>query len=791
MFLCAGIFDVPFLYAQTVLSGRVIDAQTGESLPAANVQIEDTFRGTITNAEGVFTLRVDALPATLVVRYIGYETERLEVTDVPEGDVEMRLQPVVYELEEVVVTDQDAAVSIMRKVIERKQQWREALLAYEAEAYTRFTLENDTGIVSILESITDVYWLKDEGMREVVKAQRRTSNMEFDEFMPAAQFIANMYDDNIDIAGYTFVGVTHPGALKTYDFELVGYRYIDDRLIYDISVQPKNKFKTAFHGLISVLDEEYALLEVTLQPGDSFRFPPPVSGFDISFVQQFSDFGGSFWLPVDFRSEMVLDIGIGRLLSLPSIYVSQVSRMADYMVNEPVPDSLFVEERETVADSVALADTTMFASSGLAVPLNRAEVAAYETIDSTLVMEKAYEPRGALARFVDVEDEDGGGSSEDRNGLDLGLDVSPHLRFNRVEGLYGELDVRRSFGRAYTLYTKAGYSTALPASDAFSFGVGNRISVGRTNRFSLDVSYDQYTPTQTSSTPLLRTLSGLTTVMGGDDYYDYYRAERFKTELQWRSRALDSRMSIGLHVEDHEFLEKQTDYDLWGTRSLRRPNAAVNAGELRSFTIGIHVGDDGNGGGFTGKRSLALMLEHSDDQFLDTDFEFTRAQAILDWRFDTFFKRRLIPNTLDLQIHAATSSGDLPLQRQWAVDGSVEIFSRFGVLRTKEVAPYRGEHALAFFWEHNFKTVPFELLGMERLADNALNLIIYGGHGRTWIDDTGNAPLSESLFLNESGGWHSELGISLSGLFTLFRIDFTTRLDEPGYHIGIGTARIF
>ena len=38
---------------------------------------------------------------------------------------------------------------------------------------------------------------------------------------------------------------------------------------------------------------------------------------------------------------------------------------------------------------------------------------------------------------------------------------------------------------------------------------------------------------------------------------------------------------------------------------------------------------------------------------------------------------------------------------------------------------------------------------------------------------------------------HHELGLSLSGLFGLFRLDVAARLDAPGFAVGVSAARIF
>ena len=64
------------------LRGRVVDAETGAPLPQANLRIADTYQGTITNVDGRYTLRLDSLPATVLVRYVGYESAQRRIISV-------------------------------------------------------------------------------------------------------------------------------------------------------------------------------------------------------------------------------------------------------------------------------------------------------------------------------------------------------------------------------------------------------------------------------------------------------------------------------------------------------------------------------------------------------------------------------------------------------------------------------------------------------------------------------------------------------------------------------------
>lgn len=799
LFLHISIFLTIPSQAQVAIHGSILDADSGESLPAANIQIEGAFQGTISNKDGAFSLVSETFPVVLIVRYIGYGSRRVDVTEAmairsATEPLSIGLEPTVYLLEELVITDQDPAISIMRKVIERKQAWREKLEGFQAEAYNRFTLKNDTGIVSIMESFTDTYWSKAEGMREVVKARRQTSNVTIDEYLPAAQFVANLYDDNLDIAGYNFMGVTHPDALDHYRFELMDYRQMDDRLVYDIRVTPRNKLKTAFVGRVAVLDEEYALLEVSLKPGEAFLFPPPIEGLEVNYEQQFSNFGGDFWLPVDFRSQMQLKVGFNRLLSFPTFFIDQVSKISNYEINRVAPDTLFAKGQTVVVDSVSVKEEKVLEERGVAVPLEKAEVRAYETVDSTMTLTNAYQPTGPLARFVktsvnnsESENEvvvDSGGKS--RKQLDLNL--QPGIRFNRVEGLYGEIGTRQSIGRL-SLNGRVGGSTALSDEPKVSYSIGGAIDIGQEDRWTLDIDYARYTDTQTPSTPILHLLNSAFTLFEETDYFDYYRNQRLHGKLMYRVPGIDTQLAAGVRLEKHRTIEKQTDYDLLGGNGIQRPNAAIEEGLLRAVFARIGIGDEENNLGFAGRKRIELEVEHSAPDFISSNFSFTRYQALLEWRVPTLFKRRLLPNTLDVKLYGQTYSGDLPVQRYGAVESSIGYVNRFGALRTANGLPYRGRSSLGLFWEHNFRTIPFEILGLNRLAQNAINIIVFGGHGRTWNSSESEAALTN--FFYGSRDWHHEAGISLSGVFSLFRIDFAKRLDAQGYSFGISTARIF
>lgn len=520
-FLC----EAAPIYAQQRVQGTVLDAATGESLPGATVQIEGTFTGTVANAVGRFSLGVSAFPVSIVTRFIGYESDRRQLQTASSDLIDIHLVPVAIPLPEITVSGEDPAIGIMRRVIEEKARWRNSFDTYKVDAYNRFRLENDSGIVSIWESGTVAFWDRERGTREISVWQRQTDNMDIDELLPAALFVQNLYDDDIDVAGHRFMGVTHPDALSYYDFHLSGTRARDNQLVYDIEVQPKSKLGSGFVGTIAVLDSAYAMLDVDLAPGDAFFFPPPIKGLSVAYRQQFSRFGSDVWLPVDFQLSIRLDISFMGLIAIPTIRIEQISRLSDFELNVQLPDSLYDLDEFIVADSMALATMDIAELEIVPVPLTPREEVAYETIDSTMTLRKAYRPTGLLARFAEVsvgssDGDDSGGSGGMGFGSSLSLDLEPLLWYNRVEGLHAGLKASRRLAEDFRLTGQVGYETA---RKGWTYGTSARI--GRRTWF--EGGFVDHVAQRYESDFLNRFWNSLNVLATQPDYFDYMHERKW------------------------------------------------------------------------------------------------------------------------------------------------------------------------------------------------------------------------------------------------------------------------
>ena len=99
LFVCfiAGMSSV---LAQTSISGKVISGDDGEPVIGATVMLKGTTTGTITGADGEFSIVVTPENRTLVVSFIGMVTVEVEAVN----NMTVTLSSSVSELDEVIVT---------------------------------------------------------------------------------------------------------------------------------------------------------------------------------------------------------------------------------------------------------------------------------------------------------------------------------------------------------------------------------------------------------------------------------------------------------------------------------------------------------------------------------------------------------------------------------------------------------------------------------------------------------------------------------------------------------------
>jgi len=766
LFLLLSFCFLQFLGAQVhTLYGTVVDATTLEPLVAANIRIAGTTRGTITNAQGSFRLSLEQGSHRLLISFIGYRTDTLDIAIDKPMEYHGKLQPYPIQLSEIVVTDEDPGRRIMRLVIENKKRWVDALKSFQLEAFTRQVIRRDTAIASITESYSTGYWQVGDTLREVVKQKRQTANVPGSANFAAVGGIVNFYQDEVRLSGFLFVGPTAIDAFEYYDFKLEQTKEHEGIAFHTIRIIPLSRITPLFRGTIQIVSDGYAVAGVEVSPNEAYTLPF-VNEFAFTYAQQFSLYEDRFWMPVDIRIDGWASIGIAGF-SFPRIGFESSSSIYEYAINIDLPDTIFQKPRRTELADASKFDSLFWARREV-LPLTSEQQSAYQSLDSTQTLSKQFQPSGPLTL--------------------LGSDGFSYLRyadlrFNRVEGLFvgGNLSVDTLL-LPLRLSSAGGYGFS---DRRWKFSGGIEYGLDSLRKYTLGIQGFRsigHIPDEGFYEPLAISLGAL---FDKNDYRDYYYSEGVSLSLKarpWQSASLQ----VSVHSERHRSAAQTTDYSFFSRSLSYRPNPPINEGNLRSLRLSARYGETPVPLGLISRNFVEIEVEHSALSLLSSDFDFSRIVGRGEVHIPTFSKRLFFPPLLSLRGAAGFARGTLPIQRLFSLEAGYSGYGPFGVLRGAGVKEYAGNGFFALAMEHNFRSIPFLLLDIPYLYKNSLEVIVHGGAARTW--NSSGAPLP---FGRGTDGWYAEAGFGLNRVLSFFRVDVTYRFAQPRTtFFSIGVARI-
>lgn len=257
-------------FAQTYIKAYVKDSRTKEPLAYCNVSVQGKSRGTITNADGVFSISADIEKDVLVFSYLGYETQVI-----PAGSLlyksEILLMQQGIALQEVTIhADNEYLYGILLKC-------KKNMLKNDSEAVSKvyYGLETEIGKqpAELLECyyngflkghrIIDLF-LKNGRIGLSVLDNRIYRNLETSNAIRRL----NLFDDN-----YYFplipLQLNKKNMTEDFDLNLV---YSDSSLI-NIAFSPKQNKNRCFSGEIWIDKETMLLLKVKLHVADAEIHP--------------------------------------------------------------------------------------------------------------------------------------------------------------------------------------------------------------------------------------------------------------------------------------------------------------------------------------------------------------------------------------------------------------------------------------------------------------------------------------------------------------------------------------
>jgi len=282
--------------AQVTISGNVIDGNSGEPLPFATISLEK--RTVIGDGEGSFILEQAKLYDVFTVSYTGYKPHSIKITP---GRVTyvVRLEPYTQTLQEVEITNDNAANSLIKKAIRGKiiNDPQQKLSSFRYKTYNRLIVTaNPDSISGTLDSIyvyekagrrfdkidstgyrfkrmierrhlyqtekiSEYKFNREQGLKEEVLATRMAGFKK-----PLYEIIGlklqsySVYTNNIDLMETKYAGPLADDALSDYRYKILDTVTIDNRRACMVYFTPKKKNKKKkLEGVLYIDMETYGV----------------------------------------------------------------------------------------------------------------------------------------------------------------------------------------------------------------------------------------------------------------------------------------------------------------------------------------------------------------------------------------------------------------------------------------------------------------------------------------------------------------------------------------------------
>ncbi len=390
---------------RTSVRGRVIDATTSEPLPFVQVFFQGTqiSAGTMSDANGWFSITSTSTDTLLTFRMIGYQTHQMAVAyGANLRNIKIPLVPTQTELKTVTIKAKgrkeryrrkdNPAVELARQVIEHKDSnnieainafsrttYDKSIMALDdfhpnfrkhllwrqvpfVERYIDTTRYDNTEILhfSVSESLGQeqnslsprllrslITAHREDGFAQEITPDEQKPQLVSDLFTPV-----NIYQNDIPLMSNTFVSPLSSVAIGFYHYYITDTVVFDGKRYTELSFTPAVKGTYGFTGQMYVsTDSLYSVRIVSLKV-------PPIANLlfirDLTALQTFTIDSTGRYLP----QECVTYGRLGLSKRIKKVYIQRSRHYSDYRFNHEaltLPDSLF--DALTTSVTLPTADT--------------------------------------------------------------------------------------------------------------------------------------------------------------------------------------------------------------------------------------------------------------------------------------------------------------------------------------------------------------------------------------------------------------------------------------------------
>lgn len=285
--------------------GEVLNADNKNTIANAHISVNETNISTISNSEGKFSLKVPKglSPATVSISYLGYLSKNLPLSYFKVKGTLIYLDPVVEELSEIKVYKAGDARKLVYNMLENRGE-NYINRPTEMTAFYRESISKGNRNVSLSEAVVKIHkkpysHYGDEDI-ELVKARKTADYDRLDTLalkLRGGPF-NTLFIDVMKYPDYLF----YEQNLENYEFNFEEPTQIDNRYLYVVSFNDRNKDTPWFYGTLFIDAETQSLVRAKLnmnvdnrraatrmfvnkKPGGTKVYPIEVE-YDIDYHQQ-------------------------------------------------------------------------------------------------------------------------------------------------------------------------------------------------------------------------------------------------------------------------------------------------------------------------------------------------------------------------------------------------------------------------------------------------------------------------------------------------------------------------
>lgn len=406
----------------TIIKGQVLDAKNNEPLISASVSFQGSTIGTNTDLDGFFEIESDEATDTLVVNYLGYQTQKKKIRIGEKQVVNFLLESGAITLNEISITvkkkkyrnKNNPAVALIRKVIDKKNENRvEGFDYYEYEKYEKvmlglsnvserfkkrrafrkfkFLFENmDTTSlpgkeilpVFLKETLSDVRYRKSpKKTKEFILADTTVAfkgyvdNNGFNQYLDNLYQQVDIYENNIMILNQQFLSPVANGSPTFYKFFIQDTVKVDGVDCVELFFAPRNKLDVLFQGTLFIAYEDnYSIKKVDMSVNSNINLNWVKSLNITQNYEKINDQG--YALTFD---EFQADFGLTK--KGMGVFGRRIVSNQEILINHPRPDEDY-KGRPLEKQVENYNNTIAFWNANRHVQLNNSESFTYQKMDS-------------------------------------------------------------------------------------------------------------------------------------------------------------------------------------------------------------------------------------------------------------------------------------------------------------------------------------------------------------------------------------------------------------------------